>query len=251
MTDEDVGTEQDVAADARVDRWEEATTWPLTLVSVVFLVAYAWPILDRELSPTWRVVAGTVTTVTWGVFVVDYVGRLLLSTRRFRFVRRNPLDLAVVLLPVLRPLQLLRVLSILNSAAGSSLRGRVAAYVAGSTALVLLVSSLAVLDAERTAPGSNIRSFPDAIWWAFSTVTTVGYGDRFPVTGQGRLIAVGLMVAGIALLGVVTASLASWLVERVSEVEEESRTATARDVIALSDQVAALREELRDLRREH
>lgn len=66
--------------------------------------------------------------------------------------------------------------------------------------------------------------------WAMTTVTTVGYGDRFPVTETGRFVAGGLMLAGIALLGVVTASLASWLIERVAEVEEESQAATRGDV---------------------
>jgi voltage-gated potassium channel Kch len=104
--------------------------------------------------------------------------------------------------------------------------------------------SLAVLDAERGKPGANITTFGDALWWATTTVTTVGYGDRFPTTGQGRLIAGLLMLGGIALLGVVTASLASWLLDRVREVEEESRLATRRDIHALSEQVAELKEEL-------
>ena len=77
-----------------------------------------------------------------------------------------------------------------------------------------------------------------------TTVTTVGYGDRFPVTEAGRFVAGGLMLAGMALLGVVTASLASWLIERVTEVEEESQAATRRDVVALTEQVSAMREEI-------
>jgi voltage-gated potassium channel len=69
--------------------------------------------------------------------------------------------------------------------------------------LVLFVAALAVLQAERGHPGGNIESFGDALWWAVTTVTTVGYGDRFPVTTTGRFVAGGLMLAGIALLGVV------------------------------------------------
>jgi len=156
-----------------------------------------------------------------------------------------------VALPLLRPLRLLRLvtlLSVLNRYAGGSLRGRVAVYVAGSTALVLFVSALAVLDAERGAEGANIAGFTDALWWAMTTVTTVGYGDRFPVTPTGRVVAGGLMLAGIALLGVVTASLASWLIERVAQVEEQSQAATRRDVAALTDEVRALRSELAEAR---
>lgn len=148
---------------------------------------------------------------------------------------------------MLRPLRLLRLvklLNVLNRHAGGSLRGRVAVYVAGSTALVLFVAALAMLDAERGADGTNIATFGDALWWATTTVTTVGYGDRFPVTETGRLVAGGLMVAGIALLGIVTASFASWLIERVQQVEEQSQVATRRDVAALTAEVAALREAL-------
>lgn len=148
---------------------------------------------------------------------------------------------------MLRPLRLLRLLTllnVLNRGAGRSLRGRVAVYVMGATTLVLLMSSLAMLDAERDADAASITSYGDALWWAATTVTTVGYGDRYPVTGTGRLIAVALMLCGIALLGVVTASLASWLVQRVAEVEVAGQAATRRDIEALTAEVAALRTEL-------
>jgi voltage-gated potassium channel len=94
--------------------------------------------------------------------------------------------------------------------------------------------SLPVLDAERANPEANITGLGDAIWWAAATMTTVGYGDRYPTTGVGRLAAVGLMVGGIAVLGVVTATLASWLVEQVKTSEQE--------------QTEALRAEIADLR---
>lgn len=229
----------------RRKRWESAVDWPLSLAALAFLAAYAWPILDPDLNTPWPTIAAVVTWGTWVLFAVDYLVRLALSVQRGRFVRSNLLDLAVIALPLLRPLRLLRlvtVLSVLNRYAGGSLRGRVAVYVAGATTLVLFVSALAVLDAEREAEGANIATFPDALWWAMTTVTTVGYGDRFPVTDPGRLVAGGLMLAGIALLGVVTASLASWLLDKVREVEEESQAATRRDVEALTAEVAALRQ---------
>lgn len=187
------------------------------------------------------------TWTTWLVFVLDYVVRLWLSVDRRGFVRSSAFDLLIIVLPVLRPLRVLRLvtlLNVLNRRVASSLRGRVAVYVVGSTVLVLFCAALAVLDAERRDPKANITGFGDALWWAITTVTTVGYGDRFPVTGQGRLVAGLLMVGGIALLGVVTASLASWLLDRVREVEEESQLATRRDIQALRAQVIELEEEL-------
>lgn len=215
--------------------------------ALLFLTAYAAPIIARDLSDDAIRAASWVVTGTWALFAVDYLVRLGLATSRWSFVRTHPLDLAVVALPLLRPLRLLRLLTLLslvNRRARSSLRGQVIAYVAGLTSLVLLLSSLAVLDAERGRDGANIDDFGDALWWSATTVTTVGYGDRFPVTGTGRLIAVALMLAGIALLGIVTATFASWLIERVAEEEEASQAATRHDLEALTAEVAALRADL-------
>jgi voltage-gated potassium channel len=78
-----------------------------------------------------------------------------------------------------------------------SLVGRVTTYVLGASTMSIALAAIAVLDAEQDAQGPNITTFGDALWWAATTVTTVGYGDRFPVTGQGRLIAVALMVMGM------------------------------------------------------
>jgi voltage-gated potassium channel len=102
----------------------------------VFLVAYAAPILRPDLGSSWPAVGELVTWVAWALFAVDYFARLALSHDRVAFVRSNLFDLAVVALPLLRPLRLLRLvtlLSVLNRHAGGSMRGRVAVYVAGAT----------------------------------------------------------------------------------------------------------------------
>ncbi len=217
------------------------------MMALIFLAAYAAPIVDPDLSPTWVRIAELSMGISWAAFAIDYVVRLVLSRDRGRFVRHNVVDLLVVAVPLLRPLrllQLVRVLEVLHRSAAASLRGRVATYVLGGTALVMVVASLAVLDAERGEQGANINGFGDAVWWSFATITTVGYGDHYPVTEAGRFVAAGLMVAGIALLGVVTAWLASWLIDRVSDLEQESQAATRRDIAALAAEVRALREDL-------
>jgi voltage-gated potassium channel len=101
-----------------------------------------------------------------------------------------------------------------------------------------------VLDAERADAHANLRSFADALWWSATTITTVGYGDHYPVTAQGRLVAAGLMLGGIALLGIVTASIASWLLERVAETEESAQAATRNDLADLTAEVRELRHQL-------
>jgi voltage-gated potassium channel len=104
---------------------------------------------------------------------------------------------------------------------------------------------LAVLDVERHAPHAQITSFGDAVWWAVSTVTTVGYGDLTPVTLSGRLIAVALMIAGISLLGVVTATLASWIVEKVAEEDTANQAATAAHIEELREEIRKMRDAMR------
>ena len=209
---------------ARARRWERATDWPLIIAGIVFLAAYAIPILRPDLPRGLVVLCLCVTLITWAIFVIDFVIRVFLADERLRYVLRHWYDALVVLLPLLRPLQLLRlipVLLVINRRAQTRLRGRVAIYVAGGAALLVFCASLAVLDAERSNPNSNIKSFGDGVWWAITTMTTVGYGDHYPVTGLGRVVAFGLMVGGVALLGTVSATLASWLIETVAAEKEQ------------------------------
>jgi len=206
-------------------RWESATDWPLMAAAVIFLAAYAVPVLDPTL-PTWLLgLCRGLSWITWGVFVVDLVVRMALADERKRYLVRHWYDLLVVVLPLLRPLRLFRLiplLSVLNRRAQTGLRGRVAIYVAGGASLLAFVAALAVLDVERSSPDANITGFGDAIWWAVTTMTTVGYGDHYPVTSAGRVVAFGLMLGGIALLGTVTAILASWLVESVQAEKKQA-----------------------------
>ena len=227
----------------RIRRWEEATDWPLMVAAMIFLAAYAVPILAPTL-PAWLLgLCHWLIWITWGIFVVDIVVRLALVDERLRYLVRHWYDVLVVALPLLRPLRLLRLiplLSVLNRTAKIRLRERVAIYLAGGASLLVFCAATAVLDAERSSPNANITDFGDAIWWAGSTMATVGYGDRYPVTGIGRLVGFGLMVGGVAVLGTVIAILTSWLVENVQAAKEpaEDLQATVRRLEAKVDQLA-------------
>ena len=235
-----------MTADTRLTRWEQRTEWPLAGAALVFLASYAWPILQPDLSDGRRLACSVVSWGVWALYAVDYLVRLAIAERRAEFVRRNLVDLAAVVLPVLRPLRLLRVLlvfDILHERMNTRLRSHVVSRVAVLVAFLSALAALAMLVAERTNPDANIRSYGDALWWAGTTITTVGYGDRYPTTGGGRLVGFGLMLGGIALLGVVTAALASWFVEKTAEIkaaEDERTEATLDEVLAELQQVRAM-----------
>ncbi|WP_347348809.1 potassium channel family protein [Nigerium sp.] len=202
----------------RLTAWERRADPLLTAAAVGFLAAYAVPIIWPESPAAIRDTCEVLTWLVWGAFALDYVARLVLSQDRRAYVRRHLLDLAIIALPLLRPLRLLRLVTMLkfiDASATNRFRGRILTYVLGGASLLGFVGALAVLDAERETPGGNIDTFGDALWWAFTTMTTVGYGDRYPVTTMGRFVAVGLMVGGVTILSTVTAMLASWMVERV------------------------------------
>lgn len=226
-----------------LERWRHLTEWPLTAAAAVFLVAYAWEVIANLHGPQ-LVVAESIIWATWFVFLLDYAVCLALAPHRWRWFYTHLFDLAIVVLPMLRPLRLLRlvtILAILQRSAGTAFRGRVLVYVAGAGSLLVFTAALAALDAERGAPHAHIETFPQAVWWAFETISTVGYGDYTPVTEVGRLVAVGLMIGGIATLGIVTATLASWIVDRVAQTEIDTRSATRGQIRELSAQVAELK----------
>lgn len=217
------------------------------VLALAFLGAYALPILQPDSSQAVKDLCRVVVWVTWVLLAVEVAIRFAGADSKVEFFKSRWLDVLAVALPVLRPLRLLRllvVLSALQRFVGHSLRGRIAIYVTGSIALTSFVGALAVLDAERKNAGANILTFGDAIWWVMTTLSTVGYGDHYPVTTAGRCIAVALMVVGVALLGVVTASLAAWLIEQVREIEAESDAVQRQDILAVHDELRELRAEL-------
>jgi voltage-gated potassium channel len=187
----------------RLAAWERRLDWPLTVLAVAFLLVYAWSVLDTGLSAGAQQALDLLLWAIWAIFALDYLVRLALAKRRWRFLRRHVLDLLVILLPMFRQLRILRlvtVLTVLNRQVRGDFRGRVTVYVVGATALVSFMAALAVLDAEREQPDASISTFGDALWWTITTISTVGYGDRYPVSWQGRLVAALLMVAGVALM---------------------------------------------------
>lgn len=131
------------------------TEWPLTVLALVFLLAYSWEVLAR----THVSLCETTINVIWIVFIVDYVVSISLAHDRKTWFKNNLLLLISIMLPIFRPLRLLRlvaVLNVLNRTSGMAVRGRITLYVCSSVILLIYVGSLAELDVERNAPGTTL-----------------------------------------------------------------------------------------------
>ncbi|GAY16829.1 potassium channel family protein [Mycobacterium sp. shizuoka-1] len=229
-------------SETRVQRWQRLAEWPLAACAAVFLVLFSVKVLAQPQGVNRTIIHGMLF-VLYLPFLIDYLARLLLAQHRARWFFRHLLDLVVVVVPVMGPLLLLRLVALvaaLQRAVGDAIRGRVVVYTAFSAVLLVYSASLAVLQVERPAPGANITNFGDAVWWSVATITTVGYGDLYPVTVLGRVVAALLMIGGISLVGAITATIASWIVQRVAAVDNAQQAATVAHIESLQAEVSRL-----------
>lgn len=240
LTANDAGS----VAPTRLERYVERTSTPILALALLYLVIYSAQVLWLDMPSSVVAALEAIGLGLYVIFVVDFATRIYLSEHRWRYIASNPIDLVVILLPAARALRLLRVfvaLRLLFSRGVKVNLGQAWLSLMVAVTLLVYVAALAVLDAERYAPEATIVSFPDALWWGFVTVTTVGYGDEYPVTAVGQVTAVLLMLVGIGLLGSVTATVAGWVAERFQQAEDVEQ-------LAILDELRAIREELLVLR---
>jgi voltage-gated potassium channel len=211
----------------RYARIERALEWPVAILALAVVPALI--IEDRTTSESLRRTAITINWIAWLAFVAEFLVRFALANHRWRYVRYAWFDLALIVITppflvpdalqgarsirAVRAVRLLRVLRA-GTVAGIALRNlrgllnhRGLAYVLCVGTIAVTLGALGIYLLER---GENIKSLADAYWWAVVTVTTVGYGDVSPTTGEGRLIAVLLMFVGIGVISVFTATLSSF-----------------------------------------
>ena len=207
-------------------RWQTVASVPLFVLGVTFIVSYSLLVLVEGL-PGWIVAILLADIVlTWVVFVIDYVVRLVRAGKghRRRFVKKHPNDLLSVFFPLFRAfwvLGLMRGIGYFQGRTGAAVRAQVLTYALTYAAMFVYLIALAAFQAERHAPGANITTFGDAIWWACVTIATVGYGDTYPVTALGRVYAVVLMAGGVVIVGTSTAIVFSYISDRVRGLRDD------------------------------
>lgn len=225
-------------------RWDKIMNWPLTMAGLVFLAAYAIPIIWPDSGPPVAHTCRVTLAVIWTLFVLDYAVRFALAEEKWSFAKSSWFDLAVMALPLLRPLHVIRLfalLGIVQRSGGSRLRRTMVSYTAGASILLLVLGALAITRAERGHPESTITTVAEGLWWALTTMTSVGYGDLVPVTSDGRLVASAVMLGGVALAGIVSATIASWLVSKVTYPPESDEELNRKRIESLTQEISALR----------
>lgn len=202
----------------------------LLALGVVFLFAYALPILWRQAPKALIEICSITQLVVWLLFALDFLFRLVRSESKRHFLGRNWIEVVLIAVPALRPLRLLRALSAASVVSrkldrGNAFRTSLGLRVGFATLLLWFLAALAVTEAEQS--DGNIKNVGQGLWWGLTTMTTVGYGDAYPTTLTGKLIGGALMIVGVALLSIITASFASWIIERVSTEATEKAVVNA------------------------
>lgn len=206
-------------------RFERVTLWPMMGLAVASLVTLivGWTV---DLSAQVQAGVEAFDWLIWAIFTIELLIRLYLAPRRLVFLWKNPIDVAVVLVPTLQGLRALRIARfarIFRLARVGEMGKRAvkeerdkgllnpsnAMFSVLITGFVVGLAALMAWSVERDTAGSSIKTIPDALWWAITTVTSVGYGDKIPVSPEGKAVAVVLMFMGVALFGAIAATLAT------------------------------------------
>jgi len=229
-----------------INWWTKLSPTFLQVLGVIFLAGYAWPIINPNLSPALHSLCNWTLFVIWVFFAFDYFARLSIADDKRLFVRKNLLDLAAValpFLPLLRAIRALAAVTVLSRRNRGSRSQQVTTSVVTLAFATWFVAGLAVTEAERHVDGSNIQGVGDGWWWAITTMATVGYGDTYPVSTQGRIVGTALMIMGVALLGTITASIASNF-NATDSKDSSAGTSSASEVNDLKKRIAELETKL-------
>ena len=223
--------------EALLHRIERLTELPLLILAFVMIPLLVGPLLWK-LSPHDESVFLTLDWFIWAIFAVDLAIKLVVTPHRLAYLKKHWLEVLVVAIPFLRPLRLLRIF-IFGSRAWVGMRRLVNIDFIFVYGIGLVIIAATVVASVEGGENASIQSFPDALWWAVVTITTVGYGDMVPVTTVGRAFGFILMLGGIAFFSGITANLASYLVKG-----KDNREKTLHNLVL---EIEGLRREVRKL----
>lgn len=242
----------------RLERWLEV---PMLVLSFVWLV-----LLVIELTQGLSALLEVVGTIIWGIFILEFLVKFVLAPHKLDYLKQNWLTVVALVLPALRvfrvflvvrwlsatravrSLQLVRIVTSTNRGMrtlGASMSRRGLGYVIAITGVVLVIGAAGMYAFENSAP-EGLNSYGEALWWTAMILITLGSG-YWPQTPEGRVLCLLLGVYGFTIFGYVTASLASFFIERDAE-SKESQVAGAQSIEALHAEIVALRAEVRALR---
>lgn len=234
-----------------VDDIERITKYPMTLLGIAWLVIAIIVVTTDVNSAASTALVGTLFAL-WVILLVEYLVRLVISPDRRGYLKRRWVEPATVLAPPLQGWHFLgieKMCLLIHEAAlrvEAILKHHSLFRVLIAAAATLLLGAWLVLLFEENVKGSNIHNYPDALWWSIVTVTTVGYGDRFPVSSGGRAVASVLMMVGIGLIGVLTATVASLFIK---EHTDANRQEYQRGHADLGQRLSVISDRLADVER--
>jgi voltage-gated potassium channel len=197
-----------------LNQWQKKMALPTLILSLIYTATFVYPIYWYPIPPNSKSVCLAINYATWAIFALDYLIQMKLAPDNKRYFKTHVFELILVVVPFFRPLRALRALVFTTQASIRSKKALIKSIplvMTGAALLMIIIMGAAILDIERSAPGSNIHTPMDALWWGLVTITTIGYGDKFPVTTEGRLIAGVLIIFGVAMISTITASFAAWI----------------------------------------
>jgi voltage-gated potassium channel len=209
----------------RLAAFEARTQTPLDLLALVTLWLVVVPPWDFGHDVTVYVIRLGLSAV----YAVDLAIRSMLATRHVRYALSHPIALASVVFPPVRLIFSLRLVRSMFR------RGHLERFLIAALVLVLNGAAIVYLY-ERHAPGSDIHTLGESVWWALVTVTTVGYGDYTPVTVPGRITACLIMGIGLVTLAVITAQVASsFVAQAASRAQRDSQLDAVPSEVTLAE----------------
>jgi voltage-gated potassium channel len=233
----------------RFENFEAKAEMPMLVLATLLVPIVLMPLVE-DLSPMSLFALEVIGVIIWAGFVVEYAILWYLAPRKWEMVRTHKLDLALAILPLLRPLRMARILRLVRAGSAGA-RALIAirrlarrpgfGTVGGVVAATILIGGTFTTIAEHNQPDSTIDGFGDGLWWAFVTCTTVGYGDEVPITLSGRVTAVTLMLTGISALSILTANVATMFIAGEADKDTDQLT---EHLDRIERQISALRQEI-------